>query len=159
MGDSLFSNSDENSIYFSRADVSQDLGSFSDHPFLLEHKEWPSVEHYFQAMKFEDESYQEQIRLADSPKSARKLGRKRSKALRADWKSVKSVFMTRAFYTKCRAYPAIAEKLLATGDRWLVENSQYDYYWGCGRDHRGENMYGQMLMKVRDRLREERQNS
>jgi ribA/ribD-fused uncharacterized protein len=63
--------------------------------------------------------------------------------------------MTRAVYTKCRAHPEVAERLLATGDAKLVENSQYDYFWGCGRDRRGHNTYGKVLMDVRSRLREE----
>ena len=63
--------------------------------------------------------------------------------------------MTRGIYIRCRTYPHLAEQLLATGDRHLVENSQYDYYWGCGRDRRGNNAYGKVLMKVRAKLLEE----
>jgi ribA/ribD-fused uncharacterized protein len=63
--------------------------------------------------------------------------------------------MTRAVYTKCKTYDDIAGLLLSTGTQRLVENSQYDYFWGCGRDRRGENMYGQILMNVRDKLMQE----
>ena len=38
----------------------------------------------------------------------------------------------------------------------IVESSLYDHYWGCGRDQRGHNYYGKMLMDVRDKLRAER---
>lgn len=155
MSGGLFAEEDENTSYFSRTDTNEDFGSYSLHPFMLEGKEWPTVEHYFQAMKFEDESYQESIRLSDSPKKARKLGRRRFRKLRPNWKKVKQVYMTRAVYTKCCSYPDIAEKLLATGNTRLVENALYDYYWGCGRDRRGENMYGQVLMNVRKKLLEQ----
>jgi ribA/ribD-fused uncharacterized protein len=67
--------------------------------------------------------------------------------------------MTRAVYIKCRTHPEIAEALLATGDQVLVESSNYDYFWGCGRDRRGENMYGKVLMNVREKLRDEQQGS
>jgi hypothetical protein len=63
--------------------------------------------------------------------------------------------MTRAVYTTCRANPDVAQRLLATGDCRLVENNSYDYFWGCGRDRRGYNYYGRILMNVRDKLREE----
>ncbi len=63
--------------------------------------------------------------------------------------------MTRAVYTKCRTHPNIARELLATGDETLVDNNQYDYFWGCGRDRRGNNAYGKALMNVRAKLREE----
>jgi hypothetical protein len=60
--------------------------------------------------------------------------------------------MTRAVYTKCKTHAEIAALLLSTGSNRLVENSQYDYFWGCGRDRRGTNSYGQVLMNVRDKL-------
>ena len=157
MAKNLFPSSDDQSIYFSRNDAGQMLGTFSAHPFMLEDKEWPTVEHYFHAMKFEKNDYRENIRLASSPEKARKLGRTRLKRIRNDWSTVKTVFMTRAVYTKCRAYPDIAKLLLNTGTKLLVEDSQYDYFWGCGRDRRGDNMFGQVLMNVRDKLEEERE--
>ena len=45
--------------------------------------------------------------------------------------------MTRAVYIRARSYPELAQELLNTGEQTLVENSQYDYFWGCGRDRRG----------------------
>lgn len=152
----MFDASDERDIiYLSRADPNEPLSSFSRHGFVLEGVSWPSVEHYFQAMKFEDAQYREVIRAADHPRKARRLGRSRRKKLRPDWKVVRKVIMTRAIYTKCRANPDVAQRLLATGERRLVENNSYDYFWGCGRDRRGYNYFGRILMSVRDRLREE----
>ncbi len=36
--------------HFSRSDVMNVLGTFSRHGFFLDEREWPSVEHYYQAM-------------------------------------------------------------------------------------------------------------
>jgi ribA/ribD-fused uncharacterized protein len=151
----VFPKVDDTALFFSRSDPSEPLGSFSRYGFELEGVEWPSVEHYFQAMKFVDDVYREKIRQAPHPQSARKLGRRRLKKIRSDWSQVKDVIMTRGVYIRCRAYPNLAEQLLATGDRQLMENSQYDYYWGCGRDRRGNNAYGKVLMSVRSKLLEE----
>lgn len=155
MSDNLFPQLDESHHYFSRSDVSEDFGTFSRHAIELEGREWPSLEHYYQAMKFESEAEQEKIRSAGHPRKARRMGRSRLRKRRRDWRKVKRVFMTRALYIKCKTYPPIAEKLLATGSQPLVENSQYDYFWGCGRDRRGSNHYGRILMGVREKLREE----
>ena len=141
--------------YFSRADVHEPLGTFSKHAFFLDDREWPSVEHYYQAMKCENAEYQQKILLAPHPKAARKYGRSRLIKLRKDWRKVKTVVMTRAVYTMCRTHPDVAKILLETNDDTLVENSNYDYFWGCGRDRRGNNHYGKVLMNIREKLRSE----
>jgi len=146
----------DDALYLSRADVNEPLSSYSRHGFELEGRFWPSVEHYFQAMKFEDPAAQERVRLADHPSKARKLGRSRFRKLRRDWPKLRRVIMTRAVYRKCRTHDDVAARLLATGDRKLVESNQYDYFWGCGRDRRGYNTYGLVLMDVRNKLRDER---
>jgi ribA/ribD-fused uncharacterized protein len=135
--------------------VNEPLSSYSRHGFDLEGRFWPSVEHYFQGMKFVDPADQDKVRLANHPARARRLGRSRFRKLRKDWSKLRRVIMTRAVYTKCRTHPEVAARLLSTGDRRLVENSQYDYFWGCGRDRRGYNTYGLVLMDVRNKLREE----
>ncbi len=145
----------ETEVYVSRSDANDPLSSFSRHGFDLEGQFWPSVEHYFQAMKFEDPQVQEKVRQAEHPARARRLGRSRFRRLRKDWSKVRRVIMTRAVYTKCRTHPEVAERLLGTGDSRLFESSQYDYFWGCGRDRRGHNTYGLVLMDVRNKLREE----
>ena len=106
-------------------------------------------------MKFLDEEKQEQVRAAKTPAQARSLGRKRHKSFRKDWKKIRQVIMTRAVYTRCKNTQALADTLLATGKRLLVESSNYDYFWGCGRDRRGANNYGKVLMNVRQKLTEE----
>ncbi|MBT5292429.1 MAG: NADAR family protein, partial [Cellvibrionales bacterium] len=100
--------------------------------------------------------YQEKIRQAPHPKTARKLGRSRFKRIRSDWSNVKEVIMTRGVYIKCRSHENIADELMATAPHKIMENSQYDYFWGCGRDRRGTNTYGKVLMNVRAKLIAER---
>ena len=151
----LFPQLDENAIFLSREDSNHLLSSYSKHAFFLDDAEWPSVAHYFHAMKFEDESYREKIRSAPHPKKAKQLGRTRLKKIRNDWKEVRTTIMTRAIYIKCKAHDEVAEELLETEDRDIIENNSYDYFWGCGRDRRGENHYGKVLMNVRKKLRDE----
>ncbi len=146
---------EDNYIFLSRTDVDEMLSSFSRYGFDLEGVHWPSAEHYFQGMKFDDASEREKVRLAEHPRKARRLGRRRRIGIRRDWSQIRRVIMTRAVYTKCRTHPEVAQRLLDTGDKTLVESSQYDYFWGCGRDRRGQNVYGAVLMDVRKKLREE----
>lgn len=151
----LLNQAAETALHFSMNNPEDGWSRNSNHPFTLEGCEWPTVEHYFQAMRFVSGDYAEAIRTAPTVAAAQKLGGRWLKRKRPDWKQIEAVVMTRALYTKCRTYPHIAESLLATGEQLLVEDSQYDYHWGCGRDRRGHNLYGKILMKVREKLREE----
>ena len=139
----------------SRIDSTHPLASYSKHSFELDGYEWPSVEHYYQAMKFADPDYREQIRTAGHPAEAAKLGKSRKHNRRKDWDKVKVTYMTRGTYIKCHTHPDVARTLLATDDSEIIEVSQYDYFWGCGRDIRGNNAFGKMLMAIREKLREE----
>ncbi|MBW4934966.1 NADAR family protein [Marinobacter sp. F4206] len=153
---SLFPADDgENDLMTSRTDPESPFGTYAPFGFQLEGKAWPTVEHYFQGMKFTDEDRQEQVRTAATPEQARKIGRKRHKSFRRDWKQVRETIMTRGVYMRSRTHTELAEALLATGDQKIVENSNFDYFWGWGRDRRGENRYGRVLMNVRAKLREE----
>ena len=151
---SLFTKQPEDILVVSRDDPHDPLSSFSRHGFFLDGKEWPSVEHYYQAKKFMDEEYQEAIRNTDHPKKARKLGRSRRQKIRSDWKKIRQAVMTRALYTKVQAHPEIGRMLLETGNRHITETTLFSYYWGIGRDGRGKNTYGKVLMGIRQKLRE-----
>lgn len=151
----LFSVSENNIIFVSRYDVDDPFSSYSRHGFELEDKYWPTVEHYYEAMKFADTDYQEKIRTSETAEIANKLGHDKKQKRAKDWKKNRMVMMIRAFYTKCKTYPEIAEKLIETGNDKLMENSQYDYFWGCGRDKLGTNTYGKVLINVRNKLKEE----
>lgn len=82
------------------------------------------------------------------------MGRDRSLPLRPDWNQVKDDVMRKAVLQKFRTHADIREILLATGDEVLVENSPIDYYWGCGKDGSSKNRLGQILMEVRETLRD-----
>ncbi|MFK7915062.1 MAG: NADAR family protein [Pseudomonadales bacterium] len=145
----------ENALLMSMKDVNHPLASYSRHEFELDDARWPSVEHYFQALRFEDLALREAIRCADHPDAARKLAHKQRRRARKDWETVQVTYMTRGVYVKTRTHQDVADALLASGERRIVESSQYDYFWGCGRDTRGHNHFGRVLMAVRSRLREE----
>lgn len=128
------------------------LSNFSPHGVELDGTWWPTVEHYFQAQKFHNDAYREQIRLARTPKDAKALGRTRSVALREDWEAVKEEIMFVACLKKFQTHPELAERLKQTGNEILIENAPNDYFWGAGRAGTGQNKLGQILMRVRSDL-------
>lgn len=131
------------------------FSNFSGHGFELDGAWWPTSEHYFQAQKFAGTPHAEQIRQVKTPKDAAKMGRDRNRPLRRDWEQVKDDIMRRAVLQKFQTHADIREILLGTGDEEIVENAPHDFYWGCGKDGSGQNKLGQILMEVREMLRQQ----
>ncbi len=129
------------------------LSNFSPHGFELDGLWWPTSEHYFQAQKFVGTEHLEEIRLAKTPDDAAKMGRERSRPLRKDWEEVKDDVMERGLLCKFQTHKDIGQILLDTGDELIIEDAPYDYYWGCGQDGSGKNRLGEILMIVRNRLK------
>lgn len=63
--------------------------------------------------------------------------------------------MREALLAKFTQYSDLRDLLLQTGEAKLVENSPYDDYWGTGKDGRGQNRLGVLLMQLRNQLRSE----
>jgi N-glycosidase YbiA len=128
------------------------LSNFSRHPFSLQGKVWPTVEHYFQAQKFKGTDHEEMVRRAKGAMQARKLGRTRSHPIRGNWDAVREDVMYEALQAKFTQHAYLMEALTATADAMLVEDSPTDSFWGCGRSGDGKNRLGVLLMRLRGAL-------
>jgi ribA/ribD-fused uncharacterized protein len=138
--------------FFSRTDRYSEFSNFAAFGFEIDGQHWPTVEHYFQARKFSDAEHIERIRSAGSPKQAKSLGRSRKFPIREDWDDERDVAMLEAVRAKFMSHPDLRDLLVSTGKRRLVEASPFDSYWGEGRNGRGRNRLGEILMQVREEL-------
>ncbi len=145
-------------VYFYKVDEPYGcFSNFSPHGIHLQGKDWPTVEHYYQAQKFAGTSEEGVISLiyaAATPVEAAALGRDPKRRLRPDWHEAKYYIMREAVFTKFLTHKDIQAPLLATGSELIVENSATDYYWGCGADKTGQNHLGRILMSVREEIRQ-----
>ena len=142
----------EKILFYRQNDAYGEFSNFSPHPFTLNGNTWPTSEHYFQAQKFAGTEHEEEIRLANSPSTAARLGRSRSRPLRADWEAVKDDVMRRALRTKFEQHSKLKSLLLSTGDAELIEHTRNDSYWADGGDGSGKNRLGILLMELRAEL-------
>lgn len=78
--------------------------------------------------------------------------------LRPDWEDIKYGIMLTALRAKFGQSKSLGELLLETGDEELIEDSPYDYIWGCGADGSGQNLLGKALMEIRTELRDSKQD-
>jgi ribA/ribD-fused uncharacterized protein len=140
--------------FYSKTPEYKEFSNFHMVSLNLEGREWPSAEHYFQAMKFyENPEYQETIRKAKTPAVAKRLGKTRDVPIRSDWNTYRDTVMYIALKEKfSERHPELRGKLLKTGDAVLKEASPMDNYWGIGRSKKGKNKMGILLMKVRQEL-------
>jgi len=125
------------------------LSNFYKAIMIIDNKEYATVEHYFQSMKHTGTDLEEKIRLASTPLKAKELAWTRE--LPPNWPEIKEDVMLRALRAKFSQHSKLADKLIATGNARLHEDSPTDMYWGV----KGLDRSGKLLMIVRGELREE----
>ena len=133
------------------------------YPCKIEHKgiNYPSVEHYYVAMKVTEmqlidgkyytaADFREMLARIKEAGDVKKLGQRIK--IRKDWDDKKLEFMNWAVREKFKN-ETLSEMLLSTGDQELIEGNWWkDYFWGVCNG-KGENHLGKILMKVREELK------
>lgn len=124
--------------------------------FLPDYVTAPTTGHLYQAAKCMSRHDAEEILNADSPGTAKKMGRR--VAARDDWDDVKLTVMEQCIRGKFdpTTQPDNVRRLLATDTEILVEGNTWgDVYWGVdAATMEGDNNLGKMLMEHRKLLRE-----
>ncbi len=138
--------------FFNREDRYYQLSNFAGFGFELNGHKWRTMEHYFQAMKFEGTPQFDRILDSGSPKQAKDLGQSRATPIRADWDEVKESIMLTGLRAKF-LNSDLKVLLVGTGKKKLIENSPYDKYWGIGPNGKGKNRLGVLLMQLREELK------
>jgi ribA/ribD-fused uncharacterized protein len=127
------------------------LSNFEPVSVTLDGVEYPSTEHAYQAAKTTDPAERKTVRACETPGRAKRAGRKLT--MRHGFDGMKVAVMldlTRQKYTD----PELRERLLATGEREIVEGNTWgDTFWGVCRGE-GRNHLGRILMRVRREIRE-----
>jgi N-glycosidase YbiA len=129
------------------------FSNFANYPFTLDDMLWQSVEHFYQASKYEGTPYLKIIQSASDSKEAYRLSKQFSEHRRPDFKEYKLDYMKRGTMQKFKENPDILKILLETGDETIIERCGNDIYWGQDENGVGENNMGKILMQVREYFR------
>ena len=135
-------------------------------PFTVENTVYPTAEHWMMAQKallFGDEESYNKVINTPNPKDVKSIGRQIKNYDDAIWNKSKYDIVKTGNIHKFSQNAALADYLLKTGDRVLVEASPVDAIWGIGLSAdsvdienvyawRGENLLGFALIEARDFL-------
>ena len=154
----LFSSSEE------AANEYRDFSNASPHAVTIDGTQYPTVEHYYQAMKateFGDADMLKKIIKTKTAKAVKSAGKKVQNFNQEVWDAKKEEFMRKGVRAKFVQHPAIQTKLLETGDKLIGFADARDTFWAIGTSlstekakvpskWRGENRLGKLLMELRD---------
>lgn len=105
------------------------------------------------AITFNDLETANQILVERNPKTIKALGRKVKNFDDEMWSEVREDKMFAINICKYHDNKNLRQILIDTGIAYLFENSPYDSIWGVGKNGDGQNLLGQVLMRVRDYFR------
>jgi len=111
--------------------------------------DYPTNEHYYQSEKAKDWEIGRWIKNAPNPYLAMQVGRslRKDKELKDNWDDIKVETMLTGLRSKFKN-PELRDKLIATDDAVLHEDSRTDMFWG----KKGKDMLGKLLMQVRKEI-------
>lgn len=131
------------------------LSNFSAFTLLWRGIRFHTSEAAYHYEKFPDApSVQSAIAISISAHEAFKIAERNKAVRRTDWDLVKVDIMRDILREKANQHEYVRRKLLATGDRELVENSWRDDFWGWGPNKDGRNQLGKLWMEIRSEIRE-----
>ena len=149
-------NNHQQLLYFSGRSP---YSNFYRAPFVIEGRRYFNVEQWYQASKartFGDEEIELAILSCPSPRECKSLGYAIKHFDMGRWKEVCDEIMRRGVTEKFSQNPELRKELLATDCAELIEATQYDSWWGSGRNiteehdtYPGLNKMGLILMCVR----------
>ncbi len=132
------------------------LSNWSAHAVEVWEQCFTTVEHAFQWRKFADvePDIASAILRAASPWAVLHINHTVGQGrLPLDWGETRVRVMEELLRTKATQHEDVRDCLQKTGECRIVENHPENRFWGCGADGAGENMMGQLWMKVRSELR------
>ncbi len=132
------------------------LSNFSSFKVNIWNREFMTSEHAYHWAKFpggHKAHISSKIIQAKSAHDAFQIAQQYKSERVRYWDEIKLNIMYKILKAKVEQHPYVKHKLLQTGNRYLIEDSWRDDYWGWGPNKDGQNMLGLIWMNVRDEIR------
>jgi ribA/ribD-fused uncharacterized protein len=113
---------------------------------------YATCEHAYHCQRYHDPKIQEEIKSARSAYAAWEVSQKYKDQQLPDWDTKKTEVMEEICRAKLEQHPIIKQALIESGDAVIVKDYP-DPFWGIGMDGKGQNIMGQIWMKLRSKLK------
>ena len=137
-------------LFYLRKDKNGWASNFERAIQIIHEITYRSNEDYYQITKARTKEISNWIKNAPNPYLAMVVGHGlRKKETKENWDNIKVDIMLKGLRAKFSQNEYLKEKLLATGNATLHEDSPTDMFWGI----KGKDVLGKLLMQVREELR------
>jgi|GEM_PF-474998 len=135
------------------------MGNMSAHPVIHQNQTFRTTEALFQWLRFDGHpEIQKRLIAEKSPMAVKMVAKKHRRLLEKPDSGIDLKMMRQCLKLKIKQHPELKEKLLATGDKLIVEDCSArprgdSFYWGMALIERqwvGENHLGKLWMKLRE---------
>jgi ribA/ribD-fused uncharacterized protein len=144
------------------------FSNMAEYPIQIEDRTYPTVEHYFQAMKaktFNHKEMFEKIMETPSAKAVKALGKKVKNFIKEKWDHERLDIMRIGVRAKFVQHPELQKQLIETGTKEIGDADARDLYWGIGTSEntdkslhpekwKGQNQLGKLLMGLREEFKQ-----
>ncbi len=132
------------------------FSGFSAHAIEYEGVLYPTVEHAYHCLRYEDETIREEIRRAKSPYIAWQVSQKHKPAQLVGFSERKLTVMEALCRAKLEQHQDVRAALEDSGvlriEKWITTDPPGDGFWDMGEGE-GENHTGKIWMRLREEIR------
>jgi ribA/ribD-fused uncharacterized protein len=130
---------------------------YTSHVIEVDGVVYPTVEHAYQCMRYNDTKIIEEILSARSPVKAWEVSTKYKHLQKPDFRAHKRETMKNLMHLKMEQHEEVRKALLDSGDLMIVKHIDTyppgDGFWDDGPDGKGENHMGKIWMELREEIR------
>lgn len=133
------------------------LSNYSAHAIEIEGILYPTVEHAYHSLRYDDQKIQQEIIQARSPFLAWQISQKYKDQQKKDFVENKLQVMEDLLRIKVSQHIDVKQVLSESGNIQIVKHittgPAADGFWDDGVDGLGENHIGKLWMKIREELK------
>lgn len=140
-----------NNVYFAWNEY-ENLSNFSAHQIEYQDILFPSCEHLYHYLRYDDINIQNEILRARSPYLAHKISQKYKISQIKDFSELKVKIMKKIFLLKIEQHKDVLLTLFNSNNNLIIKQHPLDFYWWVWSDNSWKNTMWKLWKEVRSEL-------